>query len=111
MRSAAAELIAFPLATFLCAANSKWHLDFTWGYETNHFVPGDPITHALAGQPNLQSYAPDGWWPDLLKPPGTPLGECTFEEASGVFRREWSGVSVYLNVQTETARLHWKPAE
>jgi len=33
MRAAAAKLITFPLATFLCAANSKWHLDFTWGYE------------------------------------------------------------------------------
>ena len=111
MRAAAAKLITFPLATFLCAANSKWHLDFTWGYETNYFVPGDPTTHALPGQPNLQSYAPDGWWPDLLKAPGTPLGECTFEEATGVFRREWSGVSVHFNVQDETASLHWKAAE
>ena len=110
MRAAAAKLITFPLATFLCAANSKWHLDFTWGYEVNYFVPGDPATHALPGQPKLQSLAPDGWWPELLLPPGTPLGECTYDATDGTFSREWSGVSVSFNVRDETAVLDWKEA-
>jgi hypothetical protein len=30
-RAAAAKLITFPLATFLCAAGPKWHLDYSWG--------------------------------------------------------------------------------
>ena len=113
MRAAAAALITFPLATFLCAAGPKWHLDYTWGYEVNHFVPGavGSAAHALAGQPNLTSYAPDGWYPELLRAPGSPLGECVHEvDAMGAstFRREWSGVSVRLNVRTETAVLGWK---
>tara|TARA_B110000208_G_scaffold90349_1_gene113848 strand:+ start:6004 stop:7356 length:1353 start_codon:yes stop_codon:yes gene_type:complete len=108
MREAAAKLITFPLATFLCAAGPKWNLDYTWGYEVNHFVPGEKGTHALAGQPNLASYAPDDWYPDLLKAPGTPLEECEFDEKTSTFRREWSGVSVSLNVRNETAVIHWK---
>jgi hypothetical protein len=78
--------------------------------QVNYFVPGDPTTHAFPGQPNLQSLAPDGWWPELLRAPGTPLGECAYDATSGVFSREWSGVSVSLNVRDETAVLTWKDA-
>jgi hypothetical protein len=107
-REAAAKLITFPLATFLCAAGPLWHLDYTWGYETEYFVPGVGETHALAGQPRLISDVPDGWYPALLEAPGTPLGECTYDAATSTFAREWSGVSVSLNVQAETATLVWK---
>jgi hypothetical protein len=31
-RAAAAKLITFLLATFLCVAGPKWHLDYTWWY-------------------------------------------------------------------------------
>ncbi len=105
---AAAKLIAFPLATFLCAAGSNWLLDYTWGYEVNHFVPSEPNTHTLPGQPALPSYAPDDWYPDLRKAPGMPLGECTHDPVKGTFSREWSGVSVSLNVNDETAEVRWK---
>ena len=109
LRAAAGKLITFPLATFLCAANANWHLDFTWGYEIQHFVPGDPTTHAVPGQPHLQSMVPDDWYPELRKPPGTPLGECQHDGTTGTFRREWSGVSVFLDtVREETAELRWK---
>ena len=108
LRAAAGKLITFPLATFLCAANANWHLDFTWGYEIQHFVPGDPTTHTVPGQPHLQSMVPDDWYPELRKPPGTPLGECQHDGTTGTFRREWSGVSVFLDVREETAELRWK---
>ena len=61
MRAAAGRLITFPLATFLCAAGPKWHIDYTWGYEVNHFVPNANGTAGIAGQPGLPSYVPDGW--------------------------------------------------
>lgn len=82
---------------------------YTWGYEVNYFVPGLPSTHALPGQPALQSYAPDIWYPELERAPGTPLGECAHDAATATFSREWSGVSVRLNVRDETAELRWKP--
>jgi hypothetical protein len=107
LRAAAAKLITFPLACFLCAAGPRWHLDYTWGYMTNDVVPGEPDTHALPGQPALQSYAPDNWYPELLKAPGVPLGECTTGD-NVTFTREWSGVSVSLSVADETATLTWK---
>jgi len=110
LRDAASKLITFPLACFLCAAGPRWHLDYTWGYTTNDFVPGEPGTHALPGQPNLQSYAPDNWHPALLRPPGTPLGECSTKD-NRTFTREWSGVSVRLSVTDETATLTWKDSE
>jgi hypothetical protein len=106
LRDAASKLITFPLACFLCAAGPKWHLDYAWGYTVNDFIPGEPGTHALPGQAGLQSYAPDDWHPALLKAPGTPLGECTTKD-NKTFTREWSGVSVSLSVEDETATLDW----
>jgi hypothetical protein len=61
----------------------------------------------VPGLPNLQSYAPKGWYPDFLKSPGTPLGEATFDGLY-TFSREWTGVSVSVNVKDETAVLKWK---
>lgn len=107
-RAAAAKLITFPLATFLCAAGPRWHIDYTWGYTVNDFVPNDNVTGAFPGQPKLQSNAPDEWYPDLLKAPGTPLGECVYDSATQSFSREWSGVSVTLSMANETAELRWK---
>lgn len=107
LRAAAAHLLTFPLAAFLCAAGPAWHIDYGWGYEVNHFVPGLPTSHALAGQPDLQSYAPDQWYPDLLRAPGTPRGECVYDPATKIFRRNWTGVAVTLSVDTETATLDW----
>jgi hypothetical protein len=107
-RVAAAELITFPLATFLCAAGASWHLDYTWGYSANDFVPNDVATGAFPGQPQLQSNVPDGWYPDLLRAPGTPLGDCTYDSATQTFHREWTGVSVRLCMADETAEIRWK---
>ena len=107
-RAAAAKLITFPLATFLCAAGPLWHLDYTWGYTINDFVPNDHATGAFPGQPKLQSNVPDGWYPDLLQAPGTPLSECAYDSATQSFSREWSGVSVTLSMANETAEIRWK---
>ncbi len=35
-------------------------------------------------------------------------GECQHDGTTGTFRREWSGVSVLLDVREETAELRWK---
>ena len=95
-------------ATFLCAAGPLWHFDYGWGYETEYFVPGDALNHSISGQPNLQSNAPDNWYPDLIQAPGTPEGECTYDASTMTFSREWSGVSVVLHLETETATLTWR---
>jgi hypothetical protein len=108
MRAAAAQHLTFPLATFLCAAGPRWHLDYTWAYEFFAFVPGELSTHAVPGQPLLQSYTPDEWYPDLRRAPGTPLGDCVYNEATFTFSREWTRVSVSLNVEEETAVIRWK---
>jgi hypothetical protein len=109
-RAAAAKLITFPLASFLCAAGPKWHFDYSWGYSINDFVPGQGPNSTLAGQPNLESNAPDEWYPVLLKAPGTPRGACAYDAATSTFTREWTGVSVSLNMAEETATLEWKGA-
>ena len=96
------------MATFLCAAGPKWHLDYTWGYTINDFVPGVGENKTIPGQPLLESNAPDEWYPDLLKAPGSPLGPCEFDSDTLTFSREWSGVSVKINMKHETAVLKWK---
>jgi hypothetical protein len=40
--------------------------------------------------------------------PGTPLGPCTYDAATETFARDWSGVSVSLDMNTETAEFKWK---
>jgi hypothetical protein len=45
---------------------------------------------------------------DLLKAPGTPAGECEYNEETRTFSREWSGVSVSLSLENETAMVSWK---
>ena len=55
----------------------------------------------------LQSFAPEGWYPDFLEAPGTPLGEAVFD-GRFTFKREWTGVSVAVNVQDGTFKLDWK---
>ena len=107
-RAAAAKLITFPLATFLCAAGPKWHFDYGWGYAINDFVPGQGPNSTIAGQPKMQSNVPDNWYPELLRAPGTPSGPCVHNAATSTFSREWSGVSVKLSMATETAVLTWK---
>ena len=71
------------------------------------YVPPVDNTGAVPGAPNLQSYAPRGWYPDYRRAPGTPLGEAVFDGAH-TFTREWSGVSVSINIKDETATLDWK---
>jgi hypothetical protein len=56
----------------------------------------------------MESNAPDDWYPELLKAPGSPLGDCVFDDKTMTFSREWSGVSVSLNIKEESAVLKWK---
>lgn len=64
--------------------------------------------HTVAGQPLLPAWVPDEWYPELKQSPGTPLHPCTYDSVTQTFRREWSGVSVSLNMADETADIRWK---
>ena len=110
LRENATKKLGFPLATFLCAANAHWKLCYAYSYDLESYVPGDPASsnHTVAGQPLLHSWVPDDWYPELRRPPGTPLAACTYDSATQTFRREWSGVSVSLNMARETADIRWK---
>ena len=97
----------FSLAAFLVLAGPRWLLDFTWGYRSADYVPPIDNSGTVPGLPRLQSSAPLGWYPDFLQSPGTPLGGATFDGAF-TFSREWSGLSVTLNVKDESAKITWK---
>ena len=107
-RAAALAQCTFPLAAFLIVAGEKYLMDYTYGYRSNAYVPPvDGSGGAVPGLPRLQSLAPEGWYPDYLQAPGTPVGGAVFD-GKYTFSREWSGVSVSVNVRDETAQLHWK---
>ena len=110
LRANATKNIGFPLATFLCAAGARWKFCYAYTYSVQSYVAGDQASgnHTLAGQPLLPSWVPDNWYPELTMPPGTPLGPCTYDAATETFAREWSGVSVSLDMNTETAEFEWK---
>lgn len=110
LRANATKKIGFPLATFLCAANARWKFCYAYSYSVQSYVPGDPTSpnHTLAGQPLLPSWVPDDWYPLLKNSPGTPLHECKYDSATQTFSREWTGVSVSLNMAHETADIRWK---
>ena len=97
----------FPLAAFLIVAGPRYLMDYTYGYRSYMYVPPIDGSGAVPGVPTLQSYAPQGWYPDFLKAPGTPRGPASFD-GMFTFTREWTGVSVSINVQQETATIVWK---
>jgi hypothetical protein len=106
-RAAALKYVKFPLVAFLVVAGPRYIFDYTWGYRSNDYVPPVDDSGAVPGAPALQSMAPRGWFPDFVRAPGTPLGEASFDGAF-TFSREWTGVSVSVNVKDETSKLVWK---
>jgi hypothetical protein len=106
-RDVAARRYHFPLAAFLVLAGPRWLLDYTWGYRSYDYVPPVDDSGTVPGLPNMQSMAPLGWYPDFLRAPGTPLGPASYDGAY-TFSREWTGVSVSVNVRDESATLTWK---
>ena len=101
------EHARFPLAAFLVVAGPRFLLDYTYGYRSNMYVPPTDSTGSVPGVPHLQSFAPQGWYPDYRKAPGTPLGDAVFDGAY-TFARNWTGVSVSVNLRDETATIRWQ---
>jgi hypothetical protein len=85
----------------------RYIYDYTWGYRSYDYVPPVDASGSVPGSPGLQSYAPLGWYPDFTKSPGTPLGEADYD-GEYTFSREWTGVSVSVNMKEETYKLDWK---
>ena len=80
---------------------------FRLGTRSNDYVPPVDDSGAVPGVPGLQSTVPRGWFPDFARAPGTPLSKATFD-GKFTFSREWTGVSVTINVKEETVKLAWK---
>eukprot|EP00041_Stephanoeca_diplocostata_P011313 m.185092 g.185092 ORF g.185092 m.185092 type:complete len:456 (-) comp18491_c1_seq14:386-1753(-) len=101
-QAATGKYVTFPLAAFLIVAGPEYHFDYSWGYRSNSYVP-----HADSGT-DQDSYMPDTWIPAFLKAPGTPQGPAIRHGSSYRYSREWSGVSVSVDVQSEEASIRWK---
>ena len=83
----ARERITFPLACFLVAAEPHCFFCYTWGYSENHGT--------------------FDWYPEFDKPLGPPLGETVRD--GWKYQREFAHASVFVNLETQTARIDWKP--
>ena len=83
----ARERLIFPLACFLVAAESNCYFCYTWGYRET-----------------------DGtfdWYPEFDKPLGPPQGEA--KRTGWIYQRDFAHASVFVNLETQTARIDWKP--
>jgi hypothetical protein len=83
----ARDRITFPLACFLVAAAENCYFCYTWGYREN-----------------------DGtfdWYPEFDKPLGPPQGEAV--RSGWQFEREFAHAKVAVDLETQTARIDWKP--
>ena len=83
----ARERITFPLACFLVAAQPGSHFCYSWGYTDRHGM--------------LDAY------PELERPLGPPLGAA--KQTEWTYQREFAHASVFVNLETKTARIDWKP--
>ena len=83
----ARERLTFPLACFLVAAESNCYFCYTWGYRET-----------------------DGtfdWYPEFDKPLGPPRGEA--KRTGWIYQRDFAHAAVFVNLETQTARIDWKP--
>ena len=87
LASLARERLTFPLACFLVAAEPRCYFSYTWGYGEDHGT--------------------FDWYPEFDKPLGPPLGEA--KKNGWTYQREFAHASVFVDLDTETARIHWKP--
>jgi hypothetical protein len=83
----ARERITFPLACFLVSAQPGSHFCYSWGYTDRHGM--------------LDAY------PEFDKPLGQPLGAA--KRTGWTYQREFAHASVFVNLETKTARIDWKP--
>lgn len=82
----AKERITFPLACFLVAAQRHSYFCYTWGYREK-----------------LGTFE---WYPEFDKPLGTPKGDAT--RMGWTYRREFAHASVFVNLESRTAKIEWK---
>jgi hypothetical protein len=80
------ERITFPLACFLVAAQQNCYLHYTWGHREMHGT--------------------FDWYPELDKPLGPPQGDAT--RTGWTYQREFAHASVFVDLETQTARIDWK---
>lgn len=83
----AREQITFPLASFLIAAGRHSYFQYTWGWDAD------------CGTFDR--------FPEFEKPLGAPKAEATRD--GWKFTREFEHASVFINLETKTARIDWKP--
>ena len=83
----ARERITFPLACFLVAAEPNCYFCYTWGYREMHGT--------------------FDWYPEFDKPLGPPQGEA--KRTGWTYQREFAHASVFVNLETKTGRIDWKP--
>jgi len=83
----ARERITFPLACFLVAAQPGSHFCYSWGYSDHHGM--------------LDAY------PELERPLGPPSADAIWDALTAT--REFAHASVFVNLETKTARIDWKP--
>lgn len=83
----ARERLTFPLACFLVAAESNCYFCYTWGYRE-----GDGTFD---------------WYPEFDKPLGPPQGEA--KRTGWIYQRDFAHAAVFVNLETQTARIDWKP--
>lgn len=82
----ARERITFPLACFLVAAEQNSYFCYTWGYREN----GGAFD----------------WYPEFDKPLGPPKGQA--ERKGWTYQREFEHASVFVDLESQTARIDWK---
>jgi hypothetical protein len=83
----AQQRITFPLACFLVAAQPGSHFRYSWGYTDRHGM--------------LDAY------PEFNRPLGPPLGEA--KQTGWTYQRDFTHASVFVNLETRTGRIDWKP--
>lgn len=82
----AQERLTFPLACYLAGAAEHCYFCYTWGW--------------------LAEYGTFDWYPEFDRPLGPPKGQATRE--GWTFRREFEHASVFVDVETKTAKIDWK---
>lgn len=82
----ARERITFPLACFLVAAETNSFFCYTWGYR--------------------EDQGAFDWYPEFDKPLGAPKGEA--KRDGWKYRREFEHASVFVDLESETAKIDWK---
>ena len=78
--------ITFPLACYLVAAQPNCYFCYTWGYR--------------------EKLGTFDWYPEFDKPLGPPRGDATRQ--GWTYQRDFEYASVYVDLETQAAKIDWK---